>query len=48
MDETALARTGLLDALGALDAHLDALVIVGAQAIYLHTGSDRTRALKTR
>lgn len=38
-DEVSSARTGLLDALQALDAHLDALVIVGAQAVYLHTGS---------
>jgi len=29
----------LLDALAALEAHIDALVIVGAQAIYLHTGT---------
>jgi hypothetical protein len=28
----------LLDALEALAAHRDALVVVGAQAIYLHTG----------
>jgi len=32
------ARRVLLDALEALNAHLDALVLVGAQAIYLHTG----------
>lgn len=32
------ARRVLLDALDALTAHLDALVLVGAQAIYLHTG----------
>ena len=38
-DEVSIARAGLLDALEALEAHLDALVIVGAQAIYLHTGS---------
>ena len=38
-DEVIMARTGLLDALEALQSHLDALVIVGAQAIYLHTGS---------
>ncbi|HEX6686521.1 MAG TPA: hypothetical protein VF062_27365 [Candidatus Limnocylindrales bacterium] len=31
------ARQVLLDALGALSRHLDALVLVGAQAIYLHT-----------
>jgi hypothetical protein len=34
-----MARTGLLDALKALQSHLDALVIVGAQAVYLHTGT---------
>jgi len=38
-DEVRLARTGLLDALGALEEHRDALVLVGAQAVYLHTGS---------
>lgn len=38
-DEVALARAGLLDALEALQRHLDALVVIGAQAIYLHTGS---------
>lgn len=38
-DEVAMARAGLLDALAALEPHLDALVIVGAQAVYLHTGS---------
>lgn len=38
-DEVTVARTGLLDALEALESHLGALVIVGAQAIYLHTGS---------
>lgn len=36
--EYVLARSVLLDALGALDRHLDALVLVGAQAVYLHTG----------
>jgi len=38
-DEVTMARTGLLDALEALESHIDALVIVGAQAIYLHTGT---------
>jgi hypothetical protein len=33
------ARSALLDALEALAEHRDAIVIVGAQAIYLHTGS---------
>lgn len=32
------ARAALLDTLDALKPHLDALVLVGAQAIYLHTG----------
>jgi len=32
------ARAALLDTLVALEPHLDALVLVGAQAIYLHTG----------
>ena len=32
------ARRVLLDALQALQAHADALVIAGAQAVYLHTG----------
>lgn len=32
------ARAALIDAVEALDAHRDALVLVGAQAIYLHTG----------
>jgi len=34
-----MARLGLLDALEALEPHLDALVIIGAQAVYLHTGA---------
>lgn len=34
----AVARTVLLDALEALNEQRDALVLVGAQAIYLHTG----------
>lgn len=33
-----VARTVLLDALDALDQQRDAVVLVGAQAIYLHTG----------
>ncbi len=32
-------RSVLLDALIALDAHSDSVVVIGAQAIYLHTGS---------
>lgn len=38
-DEVAIARHGLLDELEALESHLDALVIIGAQAVYLHTGA---------
>jgi len=32
------ARTGLLDALDALAEQHEAIVVIGAQAIYLHTG----------
>ncbi len=32
------ARAGLLDAAEALATHLDAMVLVGAQAVYMHTG----------
>lgn len=32
------ARRALLDALDAVSDHMDAVVLVGAQAIYLHTG----------
>jgi hypothetical protein len=32
------ARAGLLDAVEALGAHLESVVLVGAQAIYVHTG----------
>lgn len=31
------ARRALLDVLGALEPHLDAIVLVGAQAVYVHT-----------
>ncbi len=33
-----MARTALLDALEALQDHLDAVILVGAQAVYQHTG----------
>lgn len=33
------ARSALLDALEALADQRDALVLIGAQAIYLHTGA---------
>lgn len=38
-DVLSRARSVLLDALIALDAHRDSVVVIGAQAIYLHTGS---------
>ncbi|WP_053384539.1 GSU2403 family nucleotidyltransferase fold protein [Leucobacter celer] len=37
-DAVSLARRGLLDAIEALQDHLDAIILVGAQAIYLHAG----------
>jgi hypothetical protein len=36
--EYLLARRVLLDALDTLGPHRDAVVLVGAQAVYLHTG----------
>lgn len=36
------ARRALLDALEALGEHRDAVILVGAQAIYIHTGSAET------
>lgn len=36
--EVVLARRTLLDALVALEAHRESVILVGAQAIYLHTG----------
>jgi hypothetical protein len=43
------SRRGLLDALEALEPHLDALILVGAQAIYLHTGDiDEAIATETK
>ncbi len=39
--EYVAARRALLDALDALAPHLDALVLVGAQAVYLHTGASQ-------
>lgn len=38
-DAVNLAHTALLDALDALSEHIDALVVVGARAVYLHTGA---------
>lgn len=43
------SRRALLDALAALEAHVDSLVLVGAQAIYLHTGEvDEAIATETK
>ena len=39
VDPLIAARSALLDALDALREHINALVIVGAQAVYLHTGA---------
>lgn len=33
-----LARRALLDGLAALEPHLTSIVVIGAQAVYLHTG----------
>jgi len=33
------ARSALLDALDALEAHRDALIVIGAQAVYLRSGA---------
>ena len=41
-DLLAAARSALLDALDALGAHLDAVIVIGAQAVYLRTaGADK-------
>jgi hypothetical protein len=39
--EYVAARGVLLDALGALEVHLDNLILVGAQAVYYHAGDTR-------
>ncbi|WP_422737019.1 GSU2403 family nucleotidyltransferase fold protein [Micromonospora sp. WMMD729] len=39
VDLLVAARSALLDALEALRHHADAVVVVGAQAVYLHTGA---------
>lgn len=36
VEEYVLARSALLDALGLLSVHLDSIILVGAQAVYLH------------
>lgn len=46
-DQLLAARRALLDALQALQSHLDALVLIGAQAIYLHTGAANVALAET-
>jgi len=46
-DQLLAARHALLDALQALQPHLDALVLIGAQAIYLHTGAANVALAET-
>jgi hypothetical protein len=43
-DEYVAARIGLLDALDALAAHRRALIVIGAQAVYLRTGNAGLRS----
>lgn len=38
------ARGALLDALEALSAQRDAVIVIGAQAIYMHTGAAPSRS----
>jgi hypothetical protein len=40
-EQYVVARSVLLDALQALSAHLDAVILVGAQAVYLRTGTEQ-------
>lgn len=40
-EQYVVARSVLLDALEALSAHLDAVILVGAQAVYLRTGREQ-------
>jgi hypothetical protein len=42
-----VARSVLLDALGALGAQREAVILVGAQAVYLHTGGTREGRSRT-
>ena len=42
------ARSTLLDALIALREHRDSIVVIGAQAVYLHTGRHRSPLPKPR
>jgi hypothetical protein len=42
-----VARSVLLDALGALGAQREAVILVGAQAVYLYTGGTREGRSRT-
>jgi hypothetical protein len=46
-DALVRARAVLLDALGALQSHRDAVIVIGAQAIYLHTGGANVALAET-
>jgi hypothetical protein len=41
------SRSALLDALAALDAHRDAVIVIGAQAIYLRTAGSPVALAET-
>lgn len=45
--EYVAARAALLDALDALHEHLGSLVLIGAQAVYLHSGPTQLRVPPT-
>lgn len=42
------ARRALLDALDALAAHRQSVIVIGAQAIYLHTGAAQSASPRPR
>jgi hypothetical protein len=46
-DLLAQARSVLLDALTALAKHRDSIIVIGAQAVYLHTGTAPTAVAET-
>ena len=41
-------RAALLDAIDALGAHRDAVIVIGAQAVYLRTGGSTSRSPRPR
>ena len=46
-DLLTVARSALLDALQALQPHIHAVIVIGAQAIYLHTGAAQVALAET-